>query len=148
MTKSSCCQTNLQYPYDRDATRSDKEYMTSNDCESAGATGSLHPSYVCALEEIGSPRRLERSKGCILVSAVDGCSAFDAHGCYPLFCCRDWDRIAEDVGSLKDSLVSLVLVTDPFGKYDPQVMAECFPDLFKPYKEHFVVDLTYPIHSS
>lgn len=120
-----------------------------NHCEPAtAATGYRHPSYARALEEFGKPHFLRLSKGCVLISAIDGSEAYDARGCYPLFCCQDWKRISDDLEELTDSVVSLMLVTDPFGDYDPQALADSFPDLFRPYKEHFVVDLTRPIEST
>lgn len=62
-------------------------------------------------------------------------------GCYPLFCCRDWSQLAGDLDDLRAELVSLVLVTDPFGDYTEQSLQDTFRDLVKPFKEHFVVDL-------
>jgi len=49
----------------------------------------------------------------------------------------------EDLG---DELVSLALVTDPFGKYDPAYLRRCFKDVVIPFKEHFIVDLRRPMN--
>jgi len=106
--------------------------------------GYLHARYAAALAECGTPRQLKCSAGWILISAVNGTSALDGRGCYPLFCCRDWPGLREDIDALGEDLVSLVLVTDPFGDFDPHDLGACFPHLFRPYKKHFVVDLRRP----
>jgi hypothetical protein len=64
-------------------------------------------------------------------------------GCYPLFACRDWSLLKDDLDALKGDLVSLALVADPFGDYTPERLQECF-DIVKPFKEHVVVDLSQP----
>jgi hypothetical protein len=65
-------------------------------------------------------------------------------GCYPLFACQSWSQLQSDLESIGNSLISLVVVTDPFGEYDATLLKECFPDLAMPFKEHFVVDLSRP----
>jgi hypothetical protein len=108
-------------------------------------SGYMHPDYAGALAEFGTPCHLPYSDGWILVSSIDGSSTLDARGCYPFFTCRHWSRISKDLEAVKHGLVSLVLVTDPFGDFDPAVLSDYFPDFFKPYKEHYVVDLNYPL---
>ncbi len=108
-------------------------------------TGYLHQSYAVSLAEFGMPRHLPCCDGWILVSPISGTSAYDARGCYPLFTCRNWPGLCSDLEDLGGELVSLVLVTDPFGDYEPGMLAGCFPDLFRPYKEHYVTDLTLPL---
>lgn len=61
-------------------------------------------------------------------------------GCYPLFACRDWSRLTDDLNELENDFVSLALVTDPFGDYSVEELHACFPDRVIPFKEHFVVD--------
>jgi hypothetical protein len=68
-------------------------------------------------------------------------------GCYPLFFCRDWSKLHADLHSLKDDLVSLSLVTDPFGNYDLDLLRNCFHVVI-PFKEHFVRDLRKPLKLS
>jgi len=65
-------------------------------------------------------------------------------GCYPLFVCRDWSALEADLADL-DGLVSLSLVSDPFGQYDERDLRRCFPDVLMPFKPHFVTDLTRPL---
>lgn len=108
-------------------------------------SGYVHPGYAAALAENGTPFLLGASGGWILVSPIENTTVFDARGCYPLFCCRSWERLREDLESLKGALVSLTLVSDPLGAYTPGELAECFPDLCRPYKQHYVVDLSVPL---
>jgi hypothetical protein len=69
-------------------------------------------------------------------------------GCYPLFTCQDWSRLNNDLESLEGDIVSLSLVTDPFGNYDEHMLRLCFPDVLIPFKEHFVLDMSRPFHLS
>jgi hypothetical protein len=75
---------------------------------------------------------------------IPGFSAYDAMGCYPLFTCQDWSQLRADVEEIGEELVSLAVVTDPFGDYDADNLRRCFEDVVIPFKEHFVVDLTQP----
>jgi hypothetical protein len=71
-------------------------------------------------------------------------------GCYPLFSCRDGSALAADLEApeIGRDLVALSLVTDPFcdfgGNGGLDGLRRAFPDLARPFKEHFVVDLTVP----
>jgi hypothetical protein len=62
-------------------------------------------------------------------------------GCYPLFVCRDWGKVLGDVDGLAGDAVALSLVTDPLGNYNSSDLRAIFPDLCRPYKDHFVIDL-------
>jgi hypothetical protein len=62
-------------------------------------------------------------------------------GSYPLFACRDWSKLHVDLETMPRDIVSIVLVTDPFGDYDKAYLQRCFTHLAVPFKEHFVVDL-------
>lgn len=105
--------------------------------------GYAHPAYAEALAEFGQPRHLPRSHGWILQRSIPCGCANDAMGCYPLFMCRDWSALADDLETISDDLVSLVLVTDPFGDYTEVQLKESFPDVVRPFKEHFVADLSH-----
>jgi hypothetical protein len=61
-------------------------------------------------------------------------------GCYPLFCCPDWQGLGEDLRNLQGAIVSVALVADPFGEYTPEQLASWF-DVLQPFKSHYVVDL-------
>ncbi len=103
-----------------------------------------HPSYAASLAEFGTPRHLRRSGGWVLERGIPGTDARDAMGCYPLFACQDWRALEADLDDL-DGLVSLSLVTDPFGNYDEGVLRQGFRDVVVRFKPHFVVDLSRPI---
>lgn len=106
------------------------------------ANGYLHPAYAESLSEFGAPRLLSRCGGWIIERQIPNSHHLDAMGCYPLFACQDWSRLHDDLESMGNSLVSLALVTDPLGEYDPASLKECFPEVVIPFKEHFVVDLS------
>ena len=110
-------------------------------------TGYLHESYARSLAEFGEPRDLPRSQGWILVRPIAGSPHHDAMGCYPLFACRDWSKLALDLRGLSKDLVALSMVTDPFGQYDAVSLRRCFEDVVKPFKQHFVIDLGRPLES-
>jgi hypothetical protein len=62
-------------------------------------------------------------------------------GCYPLFCCRRWDRLPDDLAALAaDGLVSLTCVADPFGAHSPTLLRETFDHVAR-FKDHHVTDL-------
>ena len=65
----------------------------------------------------------------------------DGLGCYPIFTCQDWSQIESDLDAMTNDLVSLVLVTDPFGDYDLAHLRRCFPHRVIPFKEHYVIKL-------
>jgi hypothetical protein len=99
------------------------------------------------MAEFGTPLELGRCGGWILKRQIPGFSYYDAMGCYPLFACRDWSELyadLEDIGH-ENGLVSLSLVTDPFGDYDPAYLRRCFKNVVIPFKEHFIIDLSHPM---
>ena len=104
-------------------------------------SGYLHPSYAESLSEFGKPRFLMKCGGWILERPVPGYSYHDAMGCYPLFFCRDWSQLYDDLLGIENDIVSLALVTDPFGNYDACLLERCFDKVIA-YKEHFVTDLS------
>ncbi len=109
-----------------------------------GAAGYAHPGYALSLAEFGTPRLLPRSGGWVLERPIAGSPHCDATGCYPLFDCADWSSLHLDLAQIGEELVSLALVTTPFGDYDRAHLERAFPDVAIPFKEHFVVDLTLP----
>jgi hypothetical protein len=102
--------------------------------------GYAHPSYAASLSEFGQPLLLARSGGFLLRRRIAGADADDAMGCYPLFACANWRALCDDLDGL-DGLVSVTLVSDPFGEYDRALLRRGFPDLAVPFKEHFALDL-------
>jgi hypothetical protein len=121
--------------------------MNNNEFASDHLTGYMHPGYAASLAEFGTPIELPKCGGWILKREIPGTIYSDAMGCYPLFLCKDWSRLVVDITNLKGKLISLTLVTDPFGNYDLSLLKKCFQDVSKPYKQHFIVDLNIPIHN-
>jgi hypothetical protein len=109
--------------------------------DSATAYGYAHAAYAASLDALGEPRRLARSGGSILVREIPGSELRDGMGPYPIFACADWAALATDIGELRDELVTVSLVADPFGGATAGDLARAFGDLVTPFKEHFVVDL-------
>jgi hypothetical protein len=103
--------------------------------------GYMHPHYAHSLREFGKPRELPRCGGWILERPIPGTSYKDAMGCYPLFTCRDWFKLHEDLEEIESELLSLALVTDPFGGFDQACLARCF-QIVKPFKKHLIADLS------
>lgn len=106
------------------------------------AAGYADPAYAAALAEVGEPRLLPRCRGSILVRRTPGLSYEDGIGPYPLFSCADWSGLAADLDDLRDDLVSVSLVADPFGDWTLDELRACFPDRMVAFKEHHVVDLS------
>jgi len=106
----------------------------------------LHPQYARSLSAFGEPLKLPRCGGWLLRREIPGADATDAAGCYPLFACRDWSSLGEDVDALDalEGVVSVVLVTDPFGGFTREELEPHFDDV-RFFKPHFVIDLTEPV---
>ncbi len=109
-------------------------------------TGYMHYGYAESLKEFGIPRKLPHCGGWVLVRQIPSFPSHDAMGCYPLFSCPEWSQLHLDLECLKDELICLSLVTDPFGKYDISYLNQFF-DIVTPFKEHFISDLTQPINN-
>jgi len=106
------------------------------------ALGYRGREYAESLSEFGQPLELQQSHGWLLVRDVPGAAVKDAMGCYPLFSCLNWDALADDLAALDGKLVSASLVTDPFGGYSPELLAQAFRDVARPFKDHFCVDFS------
>jgi len=103
--------------------------------------GYYHPDYARSLEAFGEPVELKRCGGYILKRTIPGFQFCDAMGCYPLFCCNDWKLLCADISQLKQEVIALGLVTDPFAGIEPQELEKCFEIIF-PFKNHYIIDLT------
>lgn len=108
------------------------------------APGYRSRRYATSLAAVGTPRELPRSGGWILEREIAGTVARDGVSVYPLLVLSDWTKLSQDLAGVGDSLVSLVVVTDPFGGYTEPLLHECFPDRVLAFKEHFVVDCEEP----
>ena len=107
--------------------------------------GYNHADYAWSLQKFGAPRELHRCGGWVLERNTPGGVYKDAMGLYPFFVCEDWSKLAEDLESMREDAVCVSLVTDPFGDFNPSVLEDCFKDVFKPFKQHYIVDLNVPM---
>jgi len=110
-------------------------------------TGYLHKDYAHSLEEFGSIVKLSRCQGWILKRQIPGFSYCDAVGCYPFFACQNWSQLHADLEGLKNELICLSIVTDPFGDYDETYLHLCFQDVVIPFKKHYIIDLSRPMET-
>ena len=108
-------------------------------------TGYGHSQYAAAMAEGGRVVELPQSGGRIIVRDIPGQTARDAMAPYPFLVCRSWRDLAADLANLSDPLVSLVAVTDPFASTDEAELGQVFRTFVRPYKPHFVIDLTQPL---
>lgn len=104
--------------------------------------GYRHPQYVSSLQPgFGQALRLKNSGGWVMEREIPGSAHADATGPYPLFHCRDWGALPEDLAALrKRGLVSLVLVSDPMLSAREREVFQHF-DLVKPFKTHYLLAL-------
>lgn len=103
--------------------------------------GYLSTEYAKSLSEFGTPLFLKTSGTWILKRQIKEFVLTDAMGGYPLFFCNSWSKLKYDLENFNDNLVSLSLVTDPFGEYSIELLKETFKDVILPFKQHFVIDL-------
>ncbi|MGE3317126.1 MAG: GNAT family N-acetyltransferase [Planctomycetaceae bacterium] len=98
--------------------------------------------YAGSFSEIAVPRALPHCGGWVLEREIGGGDARDAIGCYPLFQCEKPSRLGDDLARLGDELVTLSIVPDPFADFDINDLKEWFPDVCRPFKQHYVVDFS------
>lgn len=107
--------------------------------------GYAHPKYAESLRAWGVPRRLVACDGWAIERAIPHGSHRDAMGCYPLFFCRHWERLAADVAALREDLVAFSIVADPFGCPGSELLRDVF-DTVLHFKDHFVTEFDRPLH--
>jgi len=56
--------------------------------------------------------------------------------------CTNWSALKEDLDNIQEDIISLKVNTDPFGGYDEALLHAIFRDVVRPFKHHFVVDLS------
>ena len=105
-------------------------------------------AYIDTLAEYGRALELPSSQGWLLGRRIPGHDDEDACGAYPLFSCRYWDRLADDLAALEGRLTSCVLVTDPFGDYTQEDLRAAFPDMVRPFKSHYIIDFSTPLEKT
>ena len=106
-----------------------------------GTAGYRHPRYAESFAGVGQPRELRHCGGWLIERAIPGSELRDAMGCYPLFDCQRWAGLPLDLAGLPDTLVSVSLVTNPFGDVTEANLRQWF-DVVTPYKQHQVTDLS------
>jgi hypothetical protein len=108
-------------------------------------------AYAESLAEFGAPLELPRCGGWLLARPIpDAAPLSDAMGCYPLFACRDWRGLGDDLAELADrapELVCVSLVTDPFADAPAEQLAAALPEVCYQFKQHFVTDLSRPLET-
>lgn len=114
--------------------------------EKGMSSGYYHSGYATSLCEFGTPVYLPACNAWIIKRPIPGTSYYDAMGCYPLFCCQNWAALESDIKSLKNDLVSLVLVTDPMANIDSVWLNNIFDHVYL-YRHHFVVETGSPLHT-
>jgi Acetyltransferase (GNAT) domain len=105
------------------------------------------PRYAASLHQFGAPFELGSSGSWALRRSVPDAGCFDAMGCYPLFSCRDWSQLATDLDNLPADLVSLTVITDPFGVPSESELLGSF-DAVVPFKDHYLLDLDLPVEAA
>jgi hypothetical protein len=109
--------------------------------------GYSHAQYGASFQQFGELRRLPRSEGLILIRQIPEAPQYrDAVGLYPIICCKNWQELAADISALGEEVVTLSVVTDPFGSYDENLLRSCF-HVVRPFKSHFVTDFQHPLNS-
>ena len=103
--------------------------------------------YARSFAEFGEPLALPRSGGWLLARALPDESGHDATGCYPLFCCTDWERLRHDLQDLPTKIVAVSLVADAAAEVTLAALQVSFPDVCYHYKDHYFADLSHPLGS-
>ncbi len=117
------------------------EPSTSSQQLIATDAGYQNSQYAASLMHLGTPYALMGSGGWLLARSVPGTDLQDLMGPYPLFACRNWSALHQDLAQVAERFVCAYLVTDPFGDYAPAALQQCFTDVCRPFKQHVVVDL-------
>lgn len=104
-------------------------------------TGYIHAGYANSFQEFGVPIKLTQSQGWALKRQIAGTPYCDAMTCYPLLVCQNWDMLGADLDDLEGDLVSIAVVTDPFGDYDETLLKQAFLHKVIPFKTHFIIEL-------
>ncbi|KJV05348.1 GNAT family N-acetyltransferase [Methylocucumis oryzae] len=110
-------------------------------------SGYYHQKYAEAFADLGKSLPLHLANGWLLQKNIPNTEYYDVTSCYPFLCCQHWDKLALDLAELNEQNVSLTIVTDPMAAFRHQDMVELF-DMFKLYKQHYIVDLTSNYASS
>jgi hypothetical protein len=109
--------------------------------------GYLNPLYARSFSDFGEPLYLKHSKGWAIKRKIPNTPYYDAMGTYPLFFCEDWHGLSSDFDALKNDLLSITFVVDPFT--EPYLDKFKYAlDIFTPFKEHYLLDLSSPLEET
>lgn len=103
--------------------------------------GYLSESYAASFAQMGNIHHLPASEGLAIIRNIPDTPYRDAMGCYPLFSCRHWHQLGADMDSFPEHTVAFSMVTDPLGNFSEAELKSAFPDLCKPFKQHYILDL-------
>jgi Acetyltransferase (GNAT) domain len=103
-------------------------------------TGYRSREYARSLGGWGEVLALDGCGGHVLLRQVRNSVWRDGTGCYPIFSCRRWSALEDDVKQLPPDLISLTLVTDPFCPLAEPELRQIFR-VVRPMGEHYIVDL-------
>lgn len=109
------------------------------------AVGYLSETYTDSFRDVAEPVFLPQSGGWLLERVIRDTSHCDAMGCYPLFLCSNWSKLSEDLEQANRGWVSVTSIVDPFGDYTEELLRDTYKDVVRPFKEHFVADLSTPV---
>jgi hypothetical protein len=107
----------------------------------AGDVGYASAAYARALGSIGMAVPLGASGGWCLLRSIAGTPWQDATGPYPFLSCGDWTALPDALDALAGTAVSVVFVTDPLAAIDTDCLTRACPDVCRPYKSQYIVDL-------
>ena len=110
-------------------------------------TGYLSTAYALAMSGHGRPLPLAQSGATLVIRPIPGHAEEDAAAPYPFLLSANWAGLAADIAALPSSLVSLAAVTDPFAGSDEESLGRAFNHIVRPYKPHYIIDLTRPLES-
>src|SRR5688572_26200386 len=99
-------------------------------------------TYLESLSEFGAPVSLPGSQAGFLEEQVGLRPLYDARGAYPLLCATDWEALGGELEENARKWVSVVAVPDPLTAPGWEDLADVFTHVCRPYKEHFVVELS------
>lgn len=116
-------------------------------CSSLSDRGYLSNAYAGSLREFGRAVPFGTTGGYVLERTISGSHRKDMFGPYPVFTCSDWTSLPSAIRSLSGDPVTLTLVIDPFCPLPHSEMSEIF-DVFRRFKDHWVIDLSAPFTPS
>jgi len=107
-----------------------------------GCDGYDARSYADALNQ-GALVAMPRSEGYLIKRKLPDFLASaesDLVSPYPVYACKNWDGLADDIRLLNQDYVTLSLVTDPFFDCSVEYLKETFPDKCIKFKPHYIID--------